>query len=68
MLYEGYYEEERIMARQPCAFLDGSGSCSIYPVRPLLCRSITSTDADACREALSMLALGENQPISYNFV
>jgi len=67
---ETYYldEEERIMARQPCAFLDGSGSCSIYPVRPLLCRSITSTDADACREALSMLALGENQPIVANLL
>ena len=67
---ETYYldEEERIMARQPCAFLDNSGSCSIYPVRPLLCRSITSTDADACREALSMLALGENQPIVANLL
>jgi len=65
-----YYldEEERIMARQPCAFLDNSGSCSIYPVRPLLCRSITSTDANACREALSMLALGENRPIVANLL
>ena len=61
-------EEERIMARIKCAFLDSSGSCSIYPVRPLLCRSVTSTDAATCREALSMIALGEEIPIVANLV
>jgi Fe-S-cluster containining protein len=31
-------------AHKPCMFLDESnGSCTIYPVRPLGCRSMTST-------------------------
>ena len=27
----------------PCPFLDGQGSCSIYPTRPLSCRALLST-------------------------
>ncbi len=61
-------EEERIMARIKCAFLDSTGSCSIYPVRPLLCRAVTSTDAAACKDALSMIALGEEIPILSNML
>ncbi len=59
-------DEERIMNRKKCAFLDQEGCCSIYPARPLLCRSVTSTDAAACREALAMIALGENLPVIAN--
>lgn len=62
----GLDDEERILARQPCLFLDGQGCCSIYPVRPLLCRALTSTDPDRCREALAMLALGEEVSILAN--
>lgn len=51
-------DEERLFLRQPCAFLDSQGNCLIHRVRPLLCRSITSTDAQACREAVAMVALG----------
>ena len=56
-------DEERIMANHRCAFLDESGSCSVYPVRPLLCRSVNSTNADDCHTAMTMLAFGENHPI-----
>jgi Fe-S-cluster containining protein len=50
-------DEERLFLREPCAFLDNLGSCLIHPVRPLLCRSITSTDAQTCRDAIAMVAL-----------
>lgn len=53
----GLDDEERLYLRAPCAFLDGEGRCSIHPVRPLLCRSITSTDAQACRDGLAMVPL-----------
>ena len=61
-------DEERIMVRRKCAFLDQQGTCSIYPVRPLLCRAVTSTDAASCREALAMVAFGENRPIRSNLL
>lgn len=50
-------DEERLYLRAPCAFLDSSGSCTIHAVRPLLCRAVTSTDAQACHEAIAMVAL-----------
>jgi len=61
-------DEERIMSRINCAFLSVGGSCSIYPLRPLLCRALTSTDAAACKDALSMLAFDENIPITANLL
>lgn len=36
----------------PCAFLV-EGACSIYSVRPLVCRAWNSADADACQRALA---------------
>jgi Fe-S-cluster containining protein len=36
----------------PCAFLV-DGACSIYEVRPLVCRGWNSVDADACQRALT---------------
>jgi len=56
-------DEERIMTRKPCAFLDVRQHCLIHPARPLLCRSITSTDARRCHDAVAMLALGETPQI-----
>lgn len=44
---------ERIRARLLCPFLDASGSCSIHPVRPLACRSISSLDPADCRAAVA---------------
>jgi Fe-S-cluster containining protein len=35
----------------PCAFLV-DGACSIYDVRPLVCRAWNSADEDSCRQAL----------------
>ncbi|HWI40285.1 MAG TPA: YkgJ family cysteine cluster protein, partial [Verrucomicrobiae bacterium] len=46
-------DPERIRRGIACPFLDAGGNCSVYPVRPLLCRSVTSTDAEACREAFA---------------
>ena len=43
---------ERPRFRLACAFLDEQGCCMIHPVRPILCRSVSSTDADACHDAL----------------
>ncbi len=50
-------DEERLFVRVPCAFLDAQGSCMIHSVRPLLCRSITSTDPEACHDAVAMAPL-----------
>ena len=50
-------DEERLFVRVPCAFLDAQGSCMIYSVRPLLCRSLTSTDPEACHDAVAMAPL-----------
>lgn len=39
-------------AKVPCAFLSVRGDCSIYPIRPLLCRGYHSVDAQRCADAL----------------
>jgi len=61
---QGFSHTERIISHQPCAFLDEEQSCSIHPVRPLLCRSVSSTSADDCRRALEMQARGGHHPVS----
>jgi len=50
-------DEERLFVREPCVFLDAQDRCMIHAVRPLLCRSITSTDPVACRDAIAMAPL-----------
>ena len=62
----GLTDDERISLHQPCAFLDESGHCCIYPVRPLLCRSVTSTSAESCRQALTDHLIGESSPVLMN--
>lgn len=62
----GLTDEERISLRQSCAFLDDAGHCCIYPVRPLLCRSITSTSAESCRQALTDHFFDEESPVLMN--
>ncbi len=59
-------DEERIVLRQPCAFLSDQGLCGIYPVRPLICRSMTSTDPEDCREAIALKSLGEEKTVQVN--
>jgi Fe-S-cluster containining protein len=41
-----------LRAPTPCAFLV-DGACSVYAVRPFVCRAWNSTDAEACKRALS---------------
>jgi len=59
-------DEERIRLRRPCAFLDREGTCSIYPVRPLLCRGLNSTDPESCRQALALQFLDPEPQILSN--
>ena len=67
-LVSGLEDDERILMRRSCALLDENGACAIYPVRPLLCRSITSTDAENCREAFVAPAFGEDAPVLMNLL
>ncbi|MFK5927283.1 MAG: YkgJ family cysteine cluster protein [Desulfuromusa sp.] len=59
----GLDDDERLLARRKCAFLDDQGCCLIYPVRPLFCRSISSTDVELCRAAVTGQVFGELQPV-----
>jgi Fe-S-cluster containining protein len=59
-------EEERIRWKQPCALLDEAGNCSVYPVRPLLCRGMTSIDPETCRQAIDLLPLEDAPPVTVN--
>ena len=55
-------DEERLFMHEPCAFLNEQGHCVIHVVRPLLCRSISSTDSIACRESIALAPL-EGVPV-----
>jgi hypothetical protein len=59
-------DEERLFLRAPCAFLDRQGSCMIHAVRPLLCRAVTSTDAQVCQDAIAMVALHGTPSVEMN--
>lgn len=59
-------DEERLFVRVPCAFLDQGGSCMIHSVRPLLCRSITSTDPQSCYDAIAMAPLDGAPSVEMN--
>lgn len=43
----GLTTSRRTATKLPCAFLE-DGSCAIYPVRPLRCRGLHSTDVSFC--------------------
>ena len=45
-------DAERIRAGLTCPFLDEGRACTIHPVRPLACRSVSSLDAADCRRAI----------------
>ncbi len=62
----GLDDDERLVMRRKCAFLDANGSCTIYPVRPLFCRSISSTDVSTCRAAVAGSVFGEIKPVLMN--
>lgn len=42
---------QRQQMAEPCAFLGRDGSCTVYDVRPLLCRATLANDSDLCRRA-----------------
>lgn len=44
----GLSRDARAEAHEPCPLLDAEGGCSIHEVRPLVCRSWTSYEAQAC--------------------
>lgn len=46
-------DDERIATRASCPLLDADRRCTIHPVRPLACRSVSSLDAADCRRALA---------------
>ena len=62
----GLTDDERLSLGQSCAFLDVSGHCLVYPVRPLLCRSVTSTSAESCRQARTAHYFDEQSPVLMN--
>ena len=53
--------EERLRLGVPCVFLADDGRCAIYPVRPLTCRSVTSTDPEMCRRAMNVTSLDDDE-------
>ena len=59
----GLEDDERLLSRRKCAFLDDQGCCLIYLVRPLFCRSISSTDVELCRAAVTGQVFGESQTV-----
>ena len=59
----GLEDDERVLVRKRCAFLDAAGCCTIYPVRPLFCRGVTSIDVAACRAAIAAQVFGNTTEI-----
>ena len=62
-LTRGMTAQERFSQRRPCAMLVDN-RCSIYQVRPILCRGWTSYDAAQCERALRQAE--ENLPVDNN--
>ena len=47
----------------PCPFLAKDQSCEIYPVRPLACRGITSTNPSDCRAVVGISPAIDEAPL-----
>jgi hypothetical protein len=47
-----FSDSEKPRARIACALLEADGSCGVYEVRPLPCRSWLSTDVESCKQHL----------------
>jgi Fe-S-cluster containining protein len=62
----GLEDEDRIVAGLECIFLTEEGYCSIYPVRPLICRSVTSNSQEKCKESFFSVVFGEESTILMN--
>ncbi|AAR34054.1 YkgJ family cysteine cluster protein [Geobacter sulfurreducens] len=61
-------DADRIRSGVTCPFLDERGWCSIHPVRPLMCRALTSTDPAQCRRALESRTSDEEVPLECNLL
>lgn len=59
-------DDDRIACNVQCIFLDSEKSCSIYPVRPVLCRSVTSRSKDDCKKAVESVFTGEHHTVLMN--
>jgi Fe-S-cluster containining protein len=66
---KGKKELARLRQQFPCPLLAG-GRCSIYPVRPLVCRAMHTFEARACEDELrgGKLGPGEYYAHRYEFV
>lgn len=51
-----FSDEDKPRARIACALLNDDGSCGVYDVRPLPCRSWLSTDVESCKRHLDAQA------------
>lgn len=61
--FRGLDDDARIATGKPCPLLVDH-RCSVYNVRPITCRSLTSPDAARCQAAMQSLEAGEGpQPI-----
>lgn len=58
------YREEGL----PCVFLDEAGQCSVYAIRPLVCRSFGSTDAGYCASDKEARVAYREEKGSPNFI
>jgi hypothetical protein len=56
-------DRERVGDRLACPLLDVAGRCTVHPVRPLACRSVSSLDAAECAVALAGSVDGEDAPV-----
>ncbi len=63
LVIRGLDDEERLACKRSCAFLGEDLCCSIYPVRPLLCRSVTSTAVQHCLDALQLQVFGSSSQV-----
>jgi Fe-S-cluster containining protein len=55
---QGLDDDARIATGKPCPLLVDK-RCSVYEVRPITCRSLTSPDAARCQAAMESLEAGE---------
>lgn len=55
---------ERQLLRRSCPFLGENKHCIIHPVRPLLCRSVSSIRSEDCLDAIAALSFGESMPVT----
>lgn len=63
---QGLTDEDRIVAGIPCIFLSDEEDCMIYPVRPLICRSITSINVEDCIDSFTATVFGEEVTVLMN--